>query len=249
MPRVSVDNVEPDAGSVPKPVTVPPVKPAPERSSSPAVASSEGGSGPVSGVDDELKQKSGTSMFSAFFAYPKNLTFNEQEEDEQIILLLRAHIITNIPWILATIVLLIVPLILFPLLAAIGVLPTLGFGLGFIITIFWYLGTFTYAFLSFLYWYFNVYIVTDERIVDVDWYSIVYRKVSSCQISKVQDVSASQVGALSGIFDFGNVDIQTAAELDNFTFERVPFPQLVAKKLQQLLQKEETQWEPHPDIV
>lgn len=246
MPRVSVDSVEPDANPAPKPtpkpVAVSPTKSVPEPTA-PIVSI------PISDVDNELKQKSGTSLFSAFFAYPRGLTFNEQEEDEQIILLLRAHIITNLPWIITTLILLIVPLILFPLLAAIGVLPTLGVGLGFIITIFWYLGTFTYALLSFLYWYFNVYIVTDERIVDVDWYSIVYRKVSSCQISKVQDVSASQVGALSGIFDFGNVDIQTAAELDNFTFERVQFPQLVAKKLQQLLQKEETQWEPNPDSV
>lgn len=235
MPRVSVDNVEPDTNPTPKPIVVPPVPPAPVP--------------PSSEVDQELKQKSGGSMLSAFFAYPQGLTFNEQEENEQIILLLRAHIITNVPWILVTIGLLLFPIIFFPLLAAAGVLPSLGIGLGFVVTIFWYLGTATYAFISFLYWYFNVYIVTNERIIDVDWYSIVYRKVNTCQISKIQDVSSTQVGALAGIFDFGDVDIQTAAEVDNFSFDNVPFPQLVQKKLQELMQQEEEQWEPHPQSV
>ena len=37
--------------------------------------------------------------FSSFLSYPENVHFDTQEEKEQIILLLRKHWVTNIPWI------------------------------------------------------------------------------------------------------------------------------------------------------
>lgn len=202
---------------------------------------------PVAGVDQELKGKSGSTL-SAFIAYPAGTSFSEQEEGENIILLLRAHVVTNVPWILVTIGLLLAPLVIFPLLSLTGILPVVSLGMGLVLTVFWYLLTFTYAFLNFLYWYFNIYLVTNERVVDVDWYSIVYRKVSSCQIMKIQDVSAVQSGVFAGVFDFGNVQIETAAEEENFEFTAVPHPQLVAKKLQEMMQEEEAQMEREPSV-
>jgi len=188
--------------------------------------------------------KSGSSMFSSFSVTPTGVKFGEAEEGETILLLLRAHIVTNVPWIAISLLLLIVPLILLPLFSGLGGFGV-GAGTGLVFILFWYAGTLTYAFLSFLYWYFNVYIVTNERIIDTDWYSVVVRKVSSTQIAKIQDVSASQAGALAGLFDFGNVQIETAAAEENFEFVNVPHPQLVAKQLNELMQKEEQEGEGH----
>lgn len=199
----------------------------------------------LSQIDDQLKKISGTSMLAAFSAWPQNVTFSDEEENENIILLLRAHIITNVPWILITLLLLLIPLVIFPFLGAAG-LPIRP-GTGFVFFLLWYLATFTYAFINFLSWYFNVYILTNERVVDIDWYSIIYRKVSSAQISKIQDVSATQIGVLAGIFDYGNIQIQTAAEEENFEFTNIPHPQLVKKKIDELMQKEEKEWEHGPN--
>lgn len=225
MPRIAVDDVEPDKKvSPPLPVEVK----------------------PVDATDEELKKISGTSSLAAFTAFPEGIFFSGEGEDEEIILLLRAHVITNVPWVLTALGLTLLPLILIPVAGAAGLGSMFGAGasLAFILT--WYLLLFTYSFINFLYWYFNVYILTDERVVDVDWYSILFRKVSSCQISKVQDVSASQGGVFAGLFDFGNVQIQTAAEEENFEFVNVPHPQLVAKKIQELMHKEELEWEHKP---
>ncbi len=196
-------------------------------------------------LDVEALKKSGSSMLSAFSVRPSGVSFGEAEEGEEILLLLRAHLITNVPWLVATLLLLIVPLILVPLVAGAGSGLGIGAGTGLVFVFFWYAGTLTYAFIHFLYWYFNVYIVTNERIIDVDWYSIVIRKVSTTQIAKLQDVNAVQVGALQGIFDYGNVQIETAAEEENFEFENVPHPQLVAKQINELMQTEEGEGEDH----
>lgn len=200
-------------------------------------------------TDQKLRQQSVSSSFSAFWAFPEKIRFEGEDDDENIILLMRAHVLTNIKWLLATLILLIAPIIFFPILISLNIIPPIGAGLGLFVTLFWYLGTFTYAFINFLYWYFNVYIVTDERIVDVDWYSIIYHKTSSTRIAKIQDVSATRIGVFAGIFDYGNVNIQTAAEEENFEFTSVPHPELIKNKIDELMEVEEQQWQTKPDKV
>ena len=238
MPRIRVDGVEPDISQMEKPKEVVLEKPTEVK---PA--------GIIEGVKNlinkELFSKSGTSLFSAFSVCPPGVNFGESGDNEEILLLLRAHIITNGPWVAISLLMLIVPLILIPLLSGLGNFG-IGAGSGLVFILFWYAGTFTYAFLNFLYWYFNVYIVTNERIIDIDWYSVVVRKVSSAQIGKIQDVSATHVGVLSGIFDYGNVYIQTAGEENNFEFTSVPYPQLVAKQINELVETAEEKMEHHP---
>lgn len=243
--RVEVDAVEPDpeakevkqpsaSASAPSKAVAPK---APSKKEKDIKASHEHGVN--SPVDDELERKSSSSALSAFMAHPPGIFFADKQPEEQLLLLLRAHIITNVPWILVTLILIIIPIILLPFIFGFGVGPGVSPDLVLSGTLFWYAATFTYAFINFLYWYFNVYIVTDERVIDVDWYSIIYRKVSSTQISKIQDVSAAQSGVIAGIFDFGDVEIQTAGEERNFEFTAVPHPQLVSKKIQELVQTEE----------
>lgn len=245
MPRISLDDNEPDekpvrhnaTRSAQSVIELKPEANGQEKTVEPGADSKSS----ASLTDQELKERSGSSILAAFDAFPRDITFSDKEEDENIILLLRAHIVTNLPWLVITAGLLLFPLLILPLIRASG--ASLPFGTTVALVLFWYLGTFTYAFINSLYWYFNVYILTDERVVDVDWLSIIYRKVSSAQISHVEDVSASQGGVFAGVFDYGNVQIQTAAEEENFEFVAVPHPQLVAKKISELMEKEEKQHE------
>ena len=51
------------------------------------------------------------SLFPAFYFHPQKVRFAEQEEDEQILLLLRQHWVTNLSWIFIALVSLLVPLL------------------------------------------------------------------------------------------------------------------------------------------
>lgn len=233
MPRIRVDDVEPDRSPRKERVTVKHVEKVEK-----ATAEKN-----ISSVDLELKEKSGSSTLSAFCVYPSGINFSGAEEDEIIILLLRAHVVTNVPWILAVIGLSLIPLIVFPFLIGLSVFPPVGIGTSVFVTLLWYAGVFTYALVNFLYWFFNVYLVTSERIVDIDWYSLVNQKVSSTGISHIEDVNATRTGVLTSIFDYGSIFIQTAGTEENFEFINVPHPQLVAKKIDSLMQKEEGEFE------
>jgi len=102
----------------------------------------------------------------------------------------------------------------------------------------WYLVLLMYIFERFLSWFFNMTIITDERIVDVDFINLTTKKVSDADLDKIQDVSFNNAGAFGAIFDYGNVLVQTAAEVVEFVFENVPHPAEVAKILQRLRTEE-----------
>lgn len=173
-------------------------------------------------------------IFSAFVPEPKNVKFETQEEDEKVLLLLRRHIITNVPWVLIGIILILVPFF-YPLFPFLNFLP--GRYLP-IILIGWYLLVFVYIFENFLLWFYNIYIVTSERVIDVDFYNILYKEISDARIDKIQDVSYDQNGFVEAFFNYGDILIQTAAEKTEFVFEKVPQPDKIISIINLLLDKD-----------
>lgn len=178
------------------------------------------------------------SMFplASFCKHPSGVSFVNQGESEEIHLFLRKHFVTNIPWIILSAFLFLLPLT-FPLLS-----PTIPFAssvkpnLLFILTAFYYTVVFgALTFTSFINWYFNVYIVTNQRVLDVDFVNILYREVSATRINLIQDVTVKTGGVFRAIFDYGDVFIQTAGTEENFDFHAVPRPQDVAHEIQNLM--------------
>jgi hypothetical protein len=181
-------------------------------------------------------EKPSTSPFDAFA--PKPLTvrsFDSQLQDEQVLLLLRQHPITQISKVLVIIGMLIFPFF-FPYVDFFVELPGRFQTAVFLL---WYLLTMAYTLEGFLSWFFNAYIVTDERIIDIDFISLIYKNISAAKIDNIEDVTATTGGALQSVFNFGTVKVQTAAATTEFEFENVPQPNKVTQFLNELLLQEE----------
>lgn len=170
------------------------------------------------------------NKLSSFCLYPDAVDFETRSDQEKIILLLRQHPIVNFKWILTTLLLITGP----TLLNFFGILSSLPTGFPLVITLAWYLVTSAYAIEGFLDWYFNVYFVTTQRVVDVDFYNLIDKRVSDAEIEKIQDVSYATGGVLRTLLNYGDVFIQTAAEVSEFKFEAVPSPEKVVKILDDL---------------
>lgn len=186
-------------------------------------------------VTEAFFRKRTTNPLAAFVVRPKGINFENQEKGEKIILILRRHWLTNLPWLLITGLMILAPIILryFPLLDFLP--PRFQ-----VVSVFiWYLLTLAFVFEQFLSWFFNVNIVTDERIVDMDFYSLIYKEISHCKIDRVQDVTYKMGGVIRTLFNYGDVLIQTAADRPVFEFQAVPRPALVVKKLNDLIVEEE----------
>ena len=191
----------------------------------------------VEKVDRDLAKKP-AGRLAAFAALPTKTSFETQARGEPIVLFLRRHWFTNVSWILLALGLLAFPLILglFPSNPLIDVFP-LRFQV--FIHILWYLLVLSFIFEKFLGWFFNIYIVTDERVIDVDFYSMIYKQVASAALDKIEDITYRTGGLGGSLFNFGNILIQTAGEQANIEFELVPKPSKVVAILNELIAQEQ----------
>lgn len=172
---------------------------------------------------------------AAFIPKPLQTGFSTQAVNENVILLLRQHPITQLGWFIISLIGAFIPLFM-DSISFFNFLP-LNFQLA--IYFGWYLVLLGFIFESFLKWFYNVYIITDERIIDIDFYSLTYRNISAAKIDNIEDTTASTAGFLSALFDFGTVTIQTAAEKREFEFEGVPRPTQVTTLINDLILEEE----------
>lgn len=183
-------------------------------------------------------------VWRSLAACPSDIKFEAQHNNEQVLLLMRKHPVTNLWWMALTAMLFGIPLFWgeFPMISDVSVLVRLS------LVVFWYLGLAFFAIQNMLLWFYNIYIVTDERVIDVDFFGLLYKNINATQIRQIQDVNYSQIGMLSSILNFGNVVVQTASEQRSadvreeasaFTFAAVSNPDRVAKVIGELMEQEE----------
>ena len=92
---------------------------------------------------------------------------------------------------------------------------------------------------QFLSWFFHVNIITDERIIEVDFVNLFYREITDCNIDQIQDVTVEVGGGIETFFNYGDILVQTAAEITKIRFEKAPKPDMVARVLRELRIQEE----------
>ncbi len=80
---------------------------------------------------------------------------------------------------------------------------------------------------TYLLWYryeHDVWIVTDQRLVDSlkrHWF---HHQMSSVDLADIEDVSVERDGVFRTMFDYGDVQVQTAAQRANFVLSAIPHP-------------------------
>lgn len=176
------------------------------------------------------------SLFPALFQRPAKIRFDKQEENEVIELFLRQHPIVNVFWISLTLFLLVLPVIVLQVDTLLGLDFSLQLPVNILVggLIIYYLLLVAYAFEQFLSWYFNVYIVTNMHIVDINFYSLLSKEVVEISLDDIEVIAYQQAGVLGSLFHFGNVEIETAAETKRILFEKVPRPDVVTDQVQDL---------------
>ena len=177
----------------------------------------------------ELKgAKEGTYYFHAFNIFP-TVDFPEKDGDERVILTLRSHPITQLPWVINAFIFSVLVLVVFFFLRNILQLNQLIF-----LYIFSFLIIIGYIWINFLSWFFNIGIITTKRILDIDFQSLAYKEVTGSNIVNIEDITSKMSGFFSSSFNFGDLFIQTAAKNDNIEFLNIPQPTRVVRIINEL---------------
>lgn len=95
-----------------------------------------------------------------------------------------------------------------------------------------------YAFLIWIDYYFDVWIITNERVINIEQKGLFVRSVSELKFSRIQDVTSEVRGMIPTILNFGDVKVQTAAEEEFFLFRQVPDPYHIKDILMERLRNE-----------
>ncbi len=90
------------------------------------------------------------------------------------------------------------------------------------------------------YWL-DVWIVTNERIINSEQLGLFNRVVSEVNLDQIQDITSETKGLLATFLTFGNVYIQSAAEKQRFQFKNIDNPDTVKIKIGELASACKTQ--------
>ncbi len=84
--------------------------------------------------------------------------------------------------------------------------------------------TWVYGFFIWIDYYFDVWVITDERVLNIEQKGLFTRIVSEVNLWRVQDVTTRVEGFLPTLLNFGDIFIQTAGEEKRFHFRCVASP-------------------------
>lgn len=167
------------------------------------------------------------------FLTHSDMNFEGRKEDEKIFVFTRRHWIVLVSPFFGGIVASILPLAL----VILGARMLVQYNLSGVFTLFWVL----YIMVIWLYIFYKMtmhtldtWIVTNERIIDMQQIALFSRKVSELHLESIQDVSVNIHGFLESNLDYGDVEIQTGATAQRFLFAQVPHPIDVKDKVMAL---------------
>jgi len=169
-----------------------------------------------------------------------NSTSSEQQEKVQMVC--RRHIVnllTPVAWSATMLV---------PLLIVVILMVTLGYAADPLVrTGLWLIGgtylifVVSFMMMQWIIWYLDIWVLTDNRLVDTQLISLFNRKISQIPLSQVQDVQVDVQGYLPAIFGFGDVTVQSAGREGFFQMKSIKDPRGAAKKILELCETYQSQ--------
>lgn len=103
----------------------------------------------------------------------------------------------------------------------------------------WLLVVWTSFFVAWTNYHLDVFIVTSERIIDIDQVGLFARDVAEARLENIQDVRIETIGVLASIINFGNIHIQSAGATKEFTAQHIHKPQEIRGAITKLRRAEQ----------
>ena len=170
------------------------------------------------------------------------MTLKNMREGEKIVLVVRKHWFVLFRDILALAILFVLPFLLLPLFfgfLAQGQTPiNFPAGVGFFFASFWTLIIWNLLFARWTDYYYDIWIVTSQRVIDIEQKGFFHRDVATLfNLNLVQDVTTVLTGFFGNILGFGKLQVQTAASRDEFVMYDIADPVRVEHEIREAQRK------------
>jgi len=158
----------------------------------------------------------------------------KQKPYEHIVHVLRRHPLTFLPEFFLFLVLAFIPIVLvllanatFPIILT-NEIPFTIFVLG---TSAYYIAILVFFFTQFIDFYLDIWVVTNDRIIDVEQFGLFARTISELDLFRIQDVTTDIHGFFHTLFKFGSVSVKTASDNKSIVFKNVNDPNRIREEL------------------
>ncbi len=161
----------------------------------------------------------------------------KQKGYEKIEYLLRRHPLTFVPKLILFLTLMAVPFIIYFLinnLFANLFANEIIFPAAILLASIYFLTIYLFFYIQFLEFYLDSWIVTNDRIVDIEQHGLFSQTISELDLYRVQDVTVDVHGVFPTLFKYGNVKVKTASQNVGIIFYDVPHPNVVRQAIVEL---------------
>ncbi len=102
----------------------------------------------------------------------------------------------------------------------------------------YYLFIWLFLYNQFIDYYLDVWIVTNQKVINIEQKNLFARIISVKELHKLQDATSEVKGFFPTLLNYGDVYIQTAGEKERFIFKQVPNAPQIAHKVVELAHRE-----------
>ena len=167
----------------------------------------------------------------------KNYGFPGQHKEEEIKLVLRKHLIVLLPHFIYIFIMFLLPIAFYILVVPMAFPAFLSAPydkLFILLSLIYYGSIWIMTLTVWVDYYLDIWIITNERLLDIEQIGFFNRVVSELDFKRIQDITSRVHGVLPTIFGFGNIHIQTAAEESKFDLKAIPHPVTTRREITKL---------------
>ncbi|HXV27233.1 MAG TPA: PH domain-containing protein [Candidatus Paceibacterota bacterium] len=149
------------------------------------------------------------------------------EQGERVVIKVHRHWFFLATHALLIVLVLVLPFAAYRSLIAYGALAPGGVSAGAAWTLgaLWFLVGWTLYFKFWTLYWLDIWVVTDRRLIDIDYRHLFDRDIAILRLDKIQDVQVRVTGVLGNLLKFGAVSVQTAGESREFVIDQIAEPE------------------------
>lgn len=157
------------------------------------------------------------------------LGFSDFRDQERVVAVVRHHWWVLFREVFVLCILFILPFFLVPLVYLFasqgGTVTAVPGGAVLFFSAAWTLIMWNLIFARWTDFYFDTWVITNWRIIDIDQQGFFKRNVATLlTLDHIEDIETSTNGIVGSLLNFGHVQVQTAAAVDEFNIDDVPNP-------------------------
>jgi len=101
------------------------------------------------------------------------------------------------------------------------------------------MGVWIYGFMIWIDYWFDIWIMTNQRVINIEQEGMFRRVASELNYAKIQDVTAQVEGFFQTVINYGDVQVQTAGTEEKFLFRTISDPNKVKEMIMGQMQNKE----------